>query len=107
MTTASQPLPLTGSERRYLRALAHHLKPIVQIGKAGLTPQVLTAIDHALNQHELIKVRFLDGKEQKQAVAQTIAQTSCSAFVGAVGHVCLFYRQHHDPEKRQIRLPAS
>lgn len=107
MTNAASPPCLKGSDRRYLRALAHHMKPIVQIGKAGLTPQVLTAIDHALEQHELIKVRFLDGKAQKQAFAQSIAQTSGSALVGTVGHVCLFYRQHADPAKRQIHLPAS
>jgi RNA-binding protein len=105
MTMPSQPSTLTGSERKYLRALAHHLKPVVQIGKTGLAPNVLDAIDHALEHHELIKVRFLDFKDQKRELAATIVQASHSDLIGAVGHVLMFYRQHPDPDKRKIVMP--
>jgi RNA-binding protein len=96
---------LTGAERKYLRGLAHHLNPLVQIGKAGLTPTVGATIDQALAHHELIKVRFLDFKDHKRELAQTIAQESQSEIVGSVGHVFIFYRQHPEPDKRQIQLP--
>ncbi|MCZ6873608.1 MAG: ribosome assembly RNA-binding protein YhbY [bacterium] len=104
-TSSDQP-PLKGSERKYLRGLAHHLKPFAQIGKTGLTPNVLTAIDEALEHHELIKVRFLDFKDQKQELAQAIASHSNSEIVGSVGHVFIFYRQHPEPEKRQVQLAS-
>ncbi len=58
MTTPIETQPLKGSDRKYLRGLAHNLKPVVHIGKAGLAPSVLTAIDEALDHHELIKIRF-------------------------------------------------
>ena len=106
MTTPSQPSRLTGSARRYLRARAHHLKPVVQIGKTGLAPNVLDAIDHALAYHELIKIRFLDFKDQKRELAETIAQTCNSELIGAVGHVLMFYRQHPEADKRKIQLPS-
>ena len=104
--TSPHPSPLTGSERKYLRGLAHHLKPYAQIGKTGLAPNVLTAIDEALEHHELIKVRFLDFKDQKRQLAQTIASHLNSEIVGSVGHVFIFYRQHPDPEKRKVRLAS-
>ena len=106
MTTPSEPRPLKGSERKYLRGLAHPLKPVVHVGKTGLTPNVLAAIDEALEHHELIKIRFQDFKDQKREFAETIAQESRSEVVGTVGHIVMFYRQQPDPEKREIRIPS-
>lgn len=106
ISTSPDQAALKGSERKYLRGLAHHLKPLAQVGKTGLTPNVLAAIDEALEHHELIKVRFLDFKEQKRQLAQTIAAHSNSAIVGSVGHVFIFYRQHPEPEKRKVQLAS-
>ena len=106
MTAAPQPV-LSGVDRTYLRGVAHHLQPIVQIGKAGLTPQVLAAIEQALEHHELIKIRFLAYKEEKRQLSQHIAQTLHSELIGLVGHVSMFYRQHPEPDKRKIQLPSQ
>ena len=106
MTAPIEARPLKGSDRKYLRGLAHHLKPVVHVGKTGLTPSVLAAIDEALDHHELIKIRFQDFKDQKRELSETIAQTSNSHIVGSVGHIFMFYRQHTDPDKREIRLPS-
>lgn len=105
MTSEASSPQLTGAQRRYLRSQAHHLQPVVHIGKAGLAANVLAAIDQALEQHELIKVRFQEFKEQKRQLAQAIAQASHSALIGSVGHVCMFYRRHSDPEQRKMHLP--
>ena len=51
-----RPSMMTATERRQLRAQGHHLKPVVQIGQAGLTEGVIQATQVALEQHELIKV---------------------------------------------------
>lgn len=106
MTAAPQPV-LSGVARTYLRGVAHHLQPIVQIGKAGLTPQVLATIDQAFEHHELIKIRFLEYKEEKRQLSQHIAQTLHSELIAMVGHVSMFYRQHPEPDKRKIQLPSQ
>ena len=96
---------LKGAQRRFLRGLANRLKPHVVIGKNGLSESVLAAIDEALDNFELIKIRFLEFKDQKKELGLTI-ETQCQCeMVGLVGHVGLFYRQHPDPQKRSIHLP--
>lgn len=106
MTNGHQQARLIGSDRRYLRSIAHHLQPVVHIGKTGLSENVLAEIDRALEQHELIKVRFLDFKEEKKVLSQAIAMDTHSEMVGMVGHIAIFYRQNPDPERRQVDIPS-
>ena len=100
--------PLTGTQRKYLRGLAHGRKPLVLIGQHGLTETVVAFIDDALARHELIKVKFNEfkEKEQKQAIGARIAEATASEMVGMVGHTAIFFRRQPDPEKRTIRLPG-
>ena len=65
---------LKGAQKKYLKSLAHKLKPVVFIGQKGMTETLSTAIDQALNDHELIKIRFVDfkEKEKKEAMARQI-----------------------------------
>ena len=97
--------PLSGNQRKYLRAEAHHLEPSVRVGREGLTAGLLAAIDQALEAHELIKIRFVALKEEKAIAIPEIEGRTGSACVGVVGHVGIFYRQQADPEKRRIPLP--
>ena len=98
-------MKLDGHQRRHLRSLAHHLKPTVQVGKAGLTPAVLKAVDQALEAHELIKLRLPGTKaEKREAIATLESRLGCME-VGMVGHVATIYREHPEPEKRSIKLP--
>lgn len=100
------PIQLTGKQRRYLRALAHPLKPVVQTGHAGLTPQVLSAIDAALATHELIKVK-IGGEDEVSArdlVPQVEAATG-SAVAQVIGRVLVVYRPR--AEDPRIVLPAA
>ncbi len=98
---------LTSTQRKRLRGLAHDLHPVVQIGKSGLTDAVIAELDRALDDHELIKVRFLAGKEAKaELVAEAVARLDC-AEAGRVGHVAILYRQQRDPEKRRVPLEPS
>lgn len=96
---------LKGSDRKFLRGLAHDVQPVVQIGKGGITEGVIGSVNAALDQHELIKVRFLEFKDEKQELAVQIAQRTGSEQVGMIGHVAIFYREHADAEKRKIQLP--
>jgi RNA-binding protein len=97
---------LTGAQRKYLRGMAHYLKPVVQLGKNGLTDPVIESIDKALDDHELIKVRIAGAGGTKRELADQIAERTGSAWVGMVGFVVTLYRQQEDPEKRTLDLPA-
>src|SRR3954449_11103289 len=98
---------LTGAQRKYLRGLAHSLKPLVRIGKQGLTEGALHEIDAALDSHELIKVHAPGTKEEKQDLAQRVEKATAAAAVGQIGHVLIFYREQADPEKRKVAVPES
>ncbi len=96
-------MPITQAQRRHLRKLAHHLKPVVIIGGAGLTDAVLAEIDGALAHHELIKVRVnAADREERQAMIERIADATGSDWVLSIGHVAVFYRA---AEKPKIVLP--
>ena len=56
-------MPLTGKQRRALRALGHHLEPVVIIGQSGVTEGIIAAVEQALKDHELIKVKINEGPD--------------------------------------------
>ncbi len=98
---------LEGFQRKYLRGVAHGLKPVVFIGQKGLTPEVLSSTEKALLRHELIKLKFNDFKEkdEKAEISGRIEKETGAENVGMIGHTVVFYRQQEDPEKRKISLP--
>ncbi len=96
--------PLKGSQRKYLRSQAHHLKPLVLIGAKGVTEQLLGSVDLALEDHELIKVKFVEFKETKKELSQEIAEATKSELVGLIGNIAILYRQHPQSDKRKIKI---
>jgi len=98
---------LTAADRKYLRQRAHPLKAIVQVGNAGVTDGLIQAVDHALEEHELIKVRFVEHKASKKALSEQIAERTSSEIAGMVGHVSILYRQAEVEERRRISLPSQ
>ncbi|MRR14178.1 YhbY family RNA-binding protein [archaeon] len=98
---------LAGWQRTYLRGLAHKLRPVVQVGKSGITPELVRAVEEALNDHELIKVKFVDFKEERKELSAEIGAQTGSEALGLIGNVAIFYRQNADGEKRKIALPEK
>jgi RNA-binding protein len=98
---------LKGYQKKYLRGLAHSLKPIVLIGQGGLTDNVLEAIEGALEIHELIKIKFNEYKDKKSKtdMLTNIEKTRGCELAGNIGHTATFFRQNSDPEKRKITIP--
>lgn len=96
---------LNGLERKYLRSLAHHLKPFVLVGKEGVTDRLVATIMRTFEKHELIKIKFLEFKKEKEILAGEIARRSGSQEVGTIGHVITFYRKNPEEEKRNIQFP--
>jgi RNA-binding protein len=93
---------LQGFQRRFLRKQAHGLKPVVHVGGAGISPPLLDALEAALVDHELIKVR-LHEPEDKKALARSLAEQSGAELCGLVGHTAILYRAN--PDSPRIELP--
>jgi RNA-binding protein len=95
---------LKGSQRKRLRGIAHGFKPVVQIGKEGLTEQVLSAIDAAIGRRELIKIKIAGDRDHREGLVSVIEERLGCECVGMVGRVAILYRQHPDPENRNIDI---
>ncbi len=98
--------PLTGRQRRYLRALGHGLEPLVQLGKHGLTVTVVGAIDDALARHELVKVRLgTECPDGRDDVAEKLGPELAAHVAQTIGRTILLYRRH--PQEPVIQLPKA
>ena len=96
---------LSSSERKYLRSQAHHLEPVVLIGKNGIKDGTIESINKVLQTRELIKIKFREFKDEKLSLSEKIAELSNSQVVGVIGHTVIIFRQHPDYDKRQIHIP--
>ncbi len=101
-------MPLTGKQRRFLRARGHHLAAVLQIGKEGLSETFIAAVDQALEDHELIKIRIgqnalVEGKSARKEVASKLAEATHSEVAQVLGSTLLLYRTH--PEEPRLVLP--
>jgi RNA-binding protein len=96
-------MPLTGKQRRALRALGHHLKALLQVGHAGLSPGLLSALEQALHDHELVKVRILETSPLPRAeAAAALAAASDAEVAQVLGRTVLLYKARAEDPK--IRL---
>lgn len=97
-------MSLTGKQRRHLRALGHHLEPVVLLGKHGVTEAVIRAVDTALTDHELVKVRRgTECPDERAEIATALAGALGAEVIQQLGHTVLLYRRR--PDKPLIDLP--
>jgi RNA-binding protein len=95
---------LTASQIRYLRGLAHPLKPVLLVGGRGVTPGVLKELEQALDDHELIKVRLSGGDRAARAgELAKLAESSRAETVQTIGHLVVLYRRNDEQPK--LALP--
>lgn len=86
-------LTLSRDQRLSLRARAHHLKPVVLLGAAGLTEAVLKETDRALTAHALIKVRVPgDDRDERESIGSAMADRLGAALVQVIGKLLVLYR---------------
>lgn len=96
--------PVTGAGIRYLRGLGHHLDPVVQIGKDGITDAVVAATLEALRAHELIKVKVgTESPVDRKAAGPDLATRTGSTLAQVLGRTLLLYKRH--PIKPTIEVP--
>ena len=87
------PTSLTPRERAHLKARAHALSPVVQVGHAGATREVVAEIERALTAHELIKIRIgADDRVARVALGDALAAETDAAVVHRVGKVLILWR---------------
>jgi len=92
-------MSLTDPQRRFLKGRAHPLKPVIQVGGAGLTEALVKETQRALHDHELIKVRFrASERSARDALVAELAQRTDSALVDRIGHVAVLYRARTPPK---------
>jgi len=89
--------PLSNAQKRYLRGLAHDLKPVVMIGAKGIGPSLLAELDQALEMHELLKVRVsAEDRDQRDAYTAALIEGSGAELVARIGHVAVLYRRRSE-----------
>ncbi|MCX5741751.1 MAG: ribosome assembly RNA-binding protein YhbY [Proteobacteria bacterium] len=95
---------LTGKQRRNLRALGHKLQPIVQVGKGGVDDGLVDAVNQALADHELIKIKVGEGAPvERDEAADAIAARTKSDVAQVLGRTILLYR----PDPTDPRIDPS
>jgi len=109
---ANSPLPtpaLTARQKQFLKALAHPLNPLVQIGKEGLSAGIIDTVKAELQNHELIKVKIGNNSGlEKHATSQLVSEASESVLVQLIGKVFVLYKSNPEkPKDKRIKLPKG
>ncbi|ALC81696.1 MULTISPECIES: ribosome assembly RNA-binding protein YhbY [Bacillus] len=95
---------LTGKQKRFLRAKAHHLSPIFQVGKAGVNENMIKQLNDALEARELLKISVLQNcEEDTSTVAEMIAEGTGADIAQTIGKTIVLYKE--SKENKQITLP--
>ena len=96
-------MSLDGKQRRKLRALGHHLATVVQVGHEGVTPGVLAALEQALWDHELVKVKLAsEEREVREEQIAALAAGTGSEVAQVLGRTVLLYKPN--PDEPRIEL---
>ncbi len=97
-------MSLSKHQIRHLKALAHHLKPVVRVGQHGIREAVLEELEQALDTHELIKVKIAAEKSERIAVMRQLAEASGAQLIQHIGQMAVLFRRNG--KKPRIALPS-
>jgi RNA-binding protein len=90
-------VPISGKEKRALRARAHHLNPVVSIGAAGVSDAVLAELDIALHGHQLVKLRIAaDDREHRKRLIDDLCLRAKAELIQRIGHTAVIYRKRSE-----------
>lgn len=94
-------IELTSKQRKVLEKNAQPLSPLVQIGGAGVTAEQEKQIERLLGEHELVKVKFNEFKDEKRELSEEIARKTDSTLVRIIGNVATFYKPAKEAKDRK------
>lgn len=101
----AQSKPLDKATIKYLRSLAHALKPVVRLGQHGLTDAVTKELDGALDHHELVKVKLSESEKEKRNLQLEKLCTSVQATcVQSIGHTATLFRRNQKKPVIELSL---
>ncbi|MDQ0507673.1 RNA-binding protein YhbY [Aedoeadaptatus ivorii] len=91
---------ITAKQRAQLKRLSHGMKPLMQIGKNGITPGVIEQIDALLEDHELVKITLLQNTSvEMQEATDALLEETGAEFVQSIGSKLTLYRaSKEDPQ---------
>lgn len=93
-------MPLSPQQKKALKQQAHHLKPVIRVGAAGLSEAVLAETKNALEHHELLKIRVGEGeRDERRAIMQALCTELGAELVQRVGNTVVIYRKNPDRQK--------
>lgn len=99
---------MTSKQRAYLKSLAMKITPILQIGKSSVTPELISAVDEALEARELIKMHILKNCfDDPKEIAQVIAERTRSEVVQVIGKKVVLYCESKDNKKIELPKPSK
>lgn len=85
-------MSLSNSDKKKFRRIGHALNPIVTIAENGINDNIRQEIDRALEEHELIKIKLVAGRDEKKTLTDAICREFAAECVQSIGHVILVYR---------------
>ncbi len=91
-------IEMTSSQRKELSAKANSIKPVVIIGQSGLTDGVVGKVEESLNAHELIKIKFLEFKDEKKELIEKLCNAS---LVRIIGNIAIIYRENTEKKQKE------
>jgi RNA-binding protein len=95
---------LTSRQRSRLAGIAQTRGDLVQLGKGGASPGLLAQFSRLLEEHELVKLRFIGHKGEVAELVRTLAEASSSEVVRMIGHTAIFWKRNPDPKKWKVEL---
>lgn len=99
-------MELTGKQKRALRAMAHHLNPVVLVGTGGLSESVVEKVETELEHHELIKVKISsDAPLKAKAAGEDLHEHTHAHVVQVIGRIVILYKARK--KKPTIQLPSQ
>ena len=98
-------MSLSTEQKKQFRTIGHSLNPIITVAGKGLTENIQLEVDRALDDHELIKVKFAVGdRAVKQALIRELCDVVEAEIVQEIGHVALIYRPAEEPNPKLSNL---
>lgn len=98
-------MSLTSEQKKHYRTIGHNLNPLVMVAGKGLTENIQLEVDRALEDHELIKVKFAVGdREVKKQLIKELAEIVEATIVQEIGNIALLYRKAQNPDPRLSNL---